>query len=100
MKEWVCKNYYLLELEAREGLAKPPLRGSNIEAGESAAIAGGDHERQALPVEVVVDLPILAPIAPHGLPGSCCWASDLDCLDVAATAHVGDEHQVEVLVAI
>lgn len=76
-----------------------PILRSDVHARHGAAISGSDHERQALSIQVGVHLPVLAPVAPHGLPPSS-GAFDLHCLDGATAADVGDEHQVEELVSV
>ncbi|MCO5555039.1 hypothetical protein L7F22_008579 [Adiantum nelumboides] len=87
------------ELLSAEGLAESPIGGGHVIGGEGAAIAGGDLEGEALPVQSRVALPVLPPVAAHGLPAAA-GALDRDRVHVAHAAHVGDEHQVEVGVAV
>jgi hypothetical protein len=83
----------------RVGTAKPPPGRCDIVGRDFAAIVGPEPERQALPVEVGVALPVGAPVATHGHP---VRAGALDpCLGHhAAAADVGDRHQLEVAVPV
>ena len=63
------------------------------------AIAGGDLEGEGLAVEVVVALPVLAPVSGHGLPTSP-GPFDGHGVDIACAANVGYEDQVEIGVAV
>ncbi|URE17110.1 hypothetical protein MUK42_03921 [Musa troglodytarum] len=87
------------ELAALEGLAELPAGGRDVEAGDGAAVAGGDAEGEALAVEVGVALPVLAPVAGHHLPPGL-GALDGHGVHVAGARDVGDQHQVEVGVAV
>jgi len=87
------------ELGALEGLAELPAGGDGVVAGGGAAVAGGDLERERLPVQVRVALPVLAPVPGHGLPPGP-GAPDGDGPHVAGARHVGHQHQVEVGVAV
>nr|ACL53845.1 unknown [Zea mays] len=87
------------ELAALEGLAELPASGDGAVAGDGAAVAGGDLERERLPVQVRVALPVLAPVPGHGLPPRA-GAPDGDGAHVAGARHVGHQHQVEVGVPV
>jgi hypothetical protein len=66
------------------------------------AVAGGDPEGERLPVEARAALPVLAPVpghAPPPRPGACA-APHGHGAHVAGAAHVADQHQVEVGVAV
>ena len=63
------------------------------------AIAGGDVEGERLAVEVATALPVLTPVPAHWLPPTS-RALDGYRDDIARTAHVGDQDQVEVGVAV
>ena len=82
-----------------ECLAEAPACGRHVVRRQRPAVAGGHSERQALPVQLPVALPVLAPIPAHGHP-SCLRALDGHRRHVSRAAHVGDEHQVEVGVAV
>lgn len=86
-------------LRPGESLAKLPVAGSGIEGSNSSPIASGDLEGEALPVEVTVALPILAPVAGHCLP-ACSGALYRNRVDVPCSANVSDEDQIEVRVAV
>jgi hypothetical protein len=88
-----------LELAAFVGLAELPAGRRDVVAGDGAAVAGGDLEGEALAVEERVALPVLAPVAGHGLPPGA-GALDGDGPHVADAGHVGHQHQVEVGVAV
>lgn len=60
----------LEELGTREGLSEGPVSRSDIVGDKCTAIASGDLEGEGLAVEVRVALPVLAPVAGHGLPPS------------------------------
>lgn len=45
------------------GPAKLPAGRGDVEACDGSAVAGGDHEGQALAVENGVALPVLAPVS-------------------------------------
>ncbi|CAL9044048.1 unnamed protein product [Musa banksii] len=89
----------LLELPSLEGLAELPPGGRHVVAGDRPAVAGRHLEREALPVQVRVALPVLAPVARHRLPPRL-RPFDRHRVHVAGPAHVGDQHQVEVGVTI
>lgn len=55
---WKCS----AELSPRVGLAKGPVRRSNIIGHHSTAVTGGDLKREGLSAEIVVALPVLAPV--------------------------------------
>lgn len=88
-----------LKLATLVGLAKLPAGGGDVVAGDGSAVAGADHEGEALPVENRVALPVLAPVSWHGLP-PCSGTLDRDWPHVAGAAHVRYQHQDEVCVAI
>ena len=88
-----------LELTSLECLAKLPISGCGVVASEGPSIAGGDLEGEALAVEVVVVLPVLAPVSRHGLP-PWLWSLDWHGVDVPGAADVADQYQVEVRVTI
>lgn len=84
---WSVIDLFLAELGAGICLTERPARPRNIVRHEAPAIARGDLERQALPVEVRVALPILAPISGHGLPcGSRSF--DVNRVNIARPSHV------------
>lgn len=82
-----------------EGLAELPPGGRDVVAGDGAAVAGGDLEGEALAVEVRVALPVLAPVLGHCLPPRA-RPLDRHRAHVPDPAHVRDQHQVEVGVAV
>ena len=88
-----------LDLASFEGLAEPPACWGGVVADDGAAVAEGDLEGEALAVEVGVALPVLSPVAGHGLPPGA-GALDGDGLHVPGAGDVGDQHQVEVGVAV
>ncbi|CAL9044047.1 unnamed protein product [Musa banksii] len=88
-----------LELLSLEGLAELPPGRCHVVAGDRPAVAGSHLEREALPVQVRVALPVLAPVARHPLP-PCLRPLYRHRVHVAGRAHVGDQHQDEVGVAI
>jgi hypothetical protein len=67
-------------------------------AGDGAAVAGGEPERQLLAVEVGVALPLGAPVVAHGLPSRPRPLHRYG-RHVTGAADVGDQHQVEGRVA-
>lgn len=83
------------ELGTLKGLTELPVARNDVVAGDGTAVAGGDLEREALSVQVIVALPVLSPISRHGLP-FCIGSFDRHRLDIAGAADVGDQHQVEV----
>ncbi|KAB8084081.1 hypothetical protein EE612_006543, partial [Oryza sativa] len=87
------------ELAALEGLAELPAGRHDVVAGDGAAVADGDLEGEALAVEVGVALPVLAPVAGHGLPPGA-GPLDRHGLHVAWAGHVGHKNQVEVGVPV
>ena len=82
-----------------ERLAEAPACRHHIVGRHRLAVAGRDGERQALPVQLRVALPVLAPIPAHGHPARP-GALDGHRRHVARSPDVGDEHQVEVGVAV
>ncbi|RWW59243.1 hypothetical protein BHE74_00033834 [Ensete ventricosum] len=88
-----------LQLPSLEGLPELPPGGRDVVAGDRPPVAGGHLEGEALPVEVGVALPVLAPVARHGLPPGL-GPLDRHRMHVAGPADVGDQHQVEVGVAV
>lgn len=89
----------LAELSSGEGLAEGPSSGGHVVGHDAAPIARGDLEGKALPIQVVVALPVLAPVPGHGLPPG---AGPLhgNGVDVPGAADVGDEDEVEVGVTV
>jgi hypothetical protein len=87
------------ELSPAEGLAEGPAAGRCVVGDDGAAVAGGDAEGQGLSVQERVALPVLAPVARHGLPAGAL-ALDGHRVHVAGAADVGDEDEVEVGVAV
>lgn len=88
-----------MKLSAGVGLAEGPSGGRDVVGDDGLAVAGGDLEREALPVEIGIALPILAPIPGHRLPGGP-GAFDGDGVNVASAGDVSDEDEVEVGVAV
>jgi hypothetical protein len=86
-------------LRGRKRLTEPPAGRRDVGEGFGLAVAAGDLERQALAIEVRVGLPVDAPVPGHGHPPG---ARPLDGrrLDGPAAAHVGDEHQLEVVAPV
>jgi hypothetical protein len=82
----------------RVGTAEEPPSRRDVVSRDFAAIVGPELERQALPVEVGVDLPVGAPVAAHGHPPDA-GALDPPQRHHATAADVGDRHQLEVAVA-
>ena len=80
-------------------LPKLPISRRRVVAGDGSSVTGGDLKREALAVEVVVALPVLAPVPRHGLPASP-GPFDGRSVDITRTTHIGYEDQVEVGVAI
>ena len=89
-----------VELGAAEGLAEGPAVRHGGVGDDGAAVASGDAEGEALAVEERVALPVLAPVAGQGLPGRRALRLDGHGVHVAGAAHVGDQDQVEVRVAV
>jgi hypothetical protein len=89
-----------VELGPAEGLAEGPAAGGSVGGDHGAAVAGGDAEGEGLAVEERVALPVLAPVAGHGLPPRGAVTLHGHRVHVAGAAHVGDQHQVEVGVAV
>ena len=81
------------------GPTKLPIGRDEIIGRESATIAKGDLKGEALTVEVVVALPVLAPISRHRLPSSS-RPLYRHSVDVASAAHVRDQNKVEVGVTV
>lgn len=88
-----------LELFAGVGLAVAPASWCGVLGRDGAAIAGGDLERQCLAVEQGTDIPVGAPVAAHGLPARP-RALYRHRRQVASAAHICDEQQDEVGVAV
>jgi len=88
-----------LELFAGVGLAVAPANWCGVVAREDAAIAAGDLERQRLAVEQGAVLPVGAPVVAHRLPARP-RSLHRHRRQVASAAHVCDEHQDEVGVAV
>ncbi|RRT40098.1 hypothetical protein B296_00031995 [Ensete ventricosum] len=95
----IYNNNARLELLSMEGLAELPPGRRHVVAGDRPAVAGRHLEREALPVQVRVALPVLAPVVRHPLP-PCLRPLYRHSVHVAGRAHVGDQHQDEVGVAI
>ena len=89
-----------VELGAAEGLAEGPAAGGGVVGDHGAAVAGGDAERERLPVQERVALPVLAPVARQRLPPRGALALHGHRVHVAGAAHVGHQHQVEVGMAV
>jgi hypothetical protein len=87
------------ELSPTEGLAEGPATGSGVVGDDRAAVARAYAEGEGLAVQERVALPVLAPVARHGLPPGAL-AFDSHRVDVAGAAYVGDEDEVEVGVAV
>ena len=83
-------------LRGRKGLPEPPTGRDDVEEGLGLAIAASDLERQALPVEVRVGLPVDTPVPGHGHPPRS-RALNRHRLDGPAAANVRDQHQLEVV---
>ncbi|KAK3011840.1 hypothetical protein RJ639_010834 [Escallonia herrerae] len=77
-----------LELCPTVGLTETPVARSNIVGDYSAPITCCDLEGQGLTIEVYVALPVLAPVAGHGLPARV-RALDGDGQDITSTANIG-----------
>lgn len=90
---------FLTELGTSEGLAKGPVRRGNIEGHHRATITGGDFEGEGLAIEIVVALPVLAPVSWQLHPPSS-WTFDGHTVNITGTTDVCDEDQVEIGVAI
>jgi hypothetical protein len=88
-----------LELLAGVGLAVAPSSRRGVLRREGAAVAAGDLERQRLAVQQRAVLPVGAPVVAHGLP-SRPRALHRYRRQVAGAAHVRDEQQDEVGVAV
>jgi len=88
------------KLRAFKGLAETPVGRGSIQGCGGSAIASGDAEGDGLPDQHRVSLPVHAPIARHRLPYAAIAALELHGSDISFAPDVGDEHQVEVLVAI
>ncbi|KAF3774714.1 hypothetical protein EJ110_NYTH52512 [Nymphaea thermarum] len=84
-----------LKLTTLEGLSKLPINRHSIVAGDGPAVAGGDLEGEGLAIEVGIALPVLAPIALHGLPPGL-RSLDGHRVNVPRAPDVGDQHQIEV----
>lgn len=78
-----------LKLTAYKGLPELPIRGRYVVASEGFTVTGGDLKGEALPVEIGIALPILAPISRHGYPPSF-GPFDCECMDIPCTRDVGD----------
>jgi hypothetical protein len=88
-----------LKLQSFKCLAELPICRSDVIGSDGPSIAGSDLEGESLPIQIGVALPILAPVAGHCLPTSV-GTFDGNRLDIACTSYVGNEHQIEVRVAI
>lgn len=80
-------------------MAKLPIGRDEIIGSESVTITQSDLKGKTLAVEIVVALPILAPISRHGLP-SCSRPLYGHSVDITCAAHVRDQNKVEVGVTI
>ncbi|ONK67945.1 uncharacterized protein A4U43_C05F5490 [Asparagus officinalis] len=88
-----------LKLPAFKRLAELPSSGDGTVADDGASVTGGHAEGEALAGEVRVALPVLAPVPGHRLPPGF-RPLDRDGVHVSGAAHVADEHEVEVVVAV
>lgn len=77
-------------MAAGEGLAEGPAGGGNIVGDYSTTITRCDLKREALPVEIVVALPVLSPVSGHWLP-TTPGTLDGHRMYIAGSADVGDE---------
>lgn len=80
-------------------LAKLPVAGSGIVGSNGFPITGGNLKRKALPIEITVALPILAPVPRHWLPASF-GTLNRNSLNIPCSTNVSDENQIEIRVAI
>lgn len=81
------------------GLTKRPIGRCDVGGNDGSAVAGGDPEGEGLAVEEGVALPILPPIPRHRLPPRP-RPLNLDGVNFAGAADVGDEYEVKVGVAV
>jgi hypothetical protein len=81
------------------GPAEEPVGWRDVVGRDFAAVVGAEPEREAPAVEVGGALPLRAPVPAQGHPAR---VGALDpCLRYhAGAAHVGDEHELEVVVAV
>jgi len=86
-------------LQSFKCLAELPICRSDVIGSDGSPIAGGDLERESLPIQIGVALPILSPVAGHCLPTSV-GSFDGNRLHIACTSYVGNEYQIEVGVPI
>jgi hypothetical protein len=90
----------LSSIELRTGSVgapeEPPGR-RDVVSRDFAAIVGPEPERQALPVEVGVALPVSAPVVAQGHPPGA-GALDPRLRHHAATSDIGNRHQLKVVV--
>ncbi|RWV92876.1 hypothetical protein GW17_00044707 [Ensete ventricosum] len=89
----------LAELATAEGLSEGPACRNHIVGDQRASVAGGDLEGEGLAIEVAVALPVLAPVPGHGLPPGP-GPFDGHRVHISSSSNVGDQHQVEVGVAV
>ena len=80
-------------------MSKLPISWNHVVASDSPSITGGDLEWETLSIEVVIALPVLAPVPWHGLP-PCVRPLDGHWLNISCASNVGDQYQVEVRVTI
>jgi hypothetical protein len=91
-----------MELQvAGERLAEPPVRRHEVVEGDGLAVGDGDFEREALSVEVRERVPVGSPVVRHGHPvAPRLGPPDVHGSDGPRPGDVGDEHEVEVTVAV
>jgi hypothetical protein len=87
------------ELSPAKGLAEGPAAGRGVVGDDGAAVAGGDAEGEGLTVQERVALPVLPPVARHGVPAGAL-ALGGHRVHVAGATNVADEDEVEVGVAV
>lgn len=87
------------KLFAAESLPEAPIRRGYVVGSDGLAVACSHLKRQVLPIKQGIALPILAPISRHRLP-PCARSLHGDRVHIADASHIGNEHQVEVRVAI
>lgn len=83
----------------RVGVAELPSRRRDIVGGLDLAVAGLHPEGEALTSKVRVALPVHAPVPAHGHPLRV-GPLDPGGGDDAAPSHVGDQHQLEVVLPV
>lgn len=81
------------------GLSELPISGCHVVGCGAAPVAASDSEGQRLAHKHRVGLPVLPPVSAHGHPPGV-GAFHAHAHDVSCARHVGDQNQVEVLVAV